>query len=221
MPVDNLFNRLLARRFANDGQKPEGSGRWRSPRLGIGSALIGLTLLVMVLLLMGGDPVRNALRYERAAILDGEIWRLATAHWVHGDLEHLLLNLLGASIITSLFTRTYRPAQWVWILIASVCAIDIGFLICEPQLEWYVGVSGALHGALAAGTVAWWRRESGPLTIALTAIVVGKLAWEQWHGASLLADDMTVIVNSHLYGAIGGLIAAIVVELRTTTQGPL
>ena len=77
----------------------------------------------------------------------------------------------------------------------------------EPQLEWYVGLSGVLHGALAAGAIGWWRHESKPLALALTAVLVGKLAWEQWQGALPLSGDMPVVVDAHLYGAIGGALA--------------
>jgi membrane associated rhomboid family serine protease len=86
-------------------------------------------------------------------------------------------------------------------------AIDLGFLLLEPQLKWYVGASGVLHGALAAGAIAWWRTESRTMALTLSAIVFGKLAWEQVHGALPLAGEMPVIVDAHLYGAIGGAIA--------------
>ena len=70
-----------------------------------------------------------------------------------------------------------------------------------------MGLSGVLHGALAAGAIGWWRHESRPLALALTAVLVGKLAWEQWHGALPLSGDMPVVVDAHLYGAIGGALA--------------
>ena len=35
--------------------------------------------------------------------------------------------------------------------IASTMAIDAGFLCLMPGLDWYVGCSGVLHGAMAAG----------------------------------------------------------------------
>jgi hypothetical protein len=70
-----------------------------------------------------------------------------------------------------------------------------------------VGLSGVLHGALAAGALGWWRQESKPLALGLTAVLLGKLAWEQWHGALPLSGDMPVVVDAHLYGAIGGSLA--------------
>jgi rhomboid family GlyGly-CTERM serine protease len=167
----------------------------------------------MVLLWLVGDKAEIALRYDRQLILEGEYWRLITGHWVHGSLRHMVLNAAGALVIAFLFLRTYSVAQWLLILAASTLAIDIGFICWEPQLSWYVGASGVLHGALAAGALAWWRVESRVMALALSFIVVGKLAWEHWHGALPLAGEMPVIVSAHLYGAIGGTIAAVCIAM--------
>jgi rhomboid family GlyGly-CTERM serine protease len=172
--------------------------------------LLGLICAIVVLLSLTGETVTLALRYERAAVLRGEYWRLLTAHLVHGSLRHLLLNLAGLGLIATLFARDFRPLEWLWIGLASTLAIDIGFVFFEPQLDWYVGLSGVLHGLLAAGAVAWWRTEPKPLALALSLILVGKLAWEQTRGALPLSGDLPVVVNAHLYGAIGGVIAGLI-----------
>lgn len=148
------------------------------------------------------------LRYERHHVLAGEIWRLVTAHLVHADIGHLMLNLLGTALIAALFPRTYSVSQWIAILGVSALAIDTGLLLRDREIEWYVGASGILHGALAAGALAWWRTERKPLAAMLTAILLGKLAFEQWQGALPLASGLSVIVNAHLYGAIGGALVA-------------
>jgi len=170
--------------------------------------LLGLPCAVSVLFALGGEPARLAMRYERAGVLAGDYWRLMTGHLVHGGLAHLLLNMAGLGLIAALFSRDYTLRQWLIVLLLSAMAIDTGFVLFEPQLQWYVGLSGVLHGALAAGAVAWWRHESKPLALALTVGLIGKLAWEQWQGALPLSGDMPVIVDAHLYGAIGGLVGA-------------
>lgn len=181
-------------------------------RAWIGRGLIGLSIVVFVLLWIAGDAATLALRYERAKVLHGEYWRLFTAHWVHSGFRHMALNAAGAVVIAALFTRTYRIGQWLLVLLASIVAIDIGFLCLEKQLDWYVGASGVLHGALAAGAIAWWRTEARFMAAALNAILIGKLAWEQLQGALPLAGGMPVIVDAHLYGAIGGAMTACLIE---------
>lgn len=171
--------------------------------------LLGLICGGAVLLALSGDTARFALRYERGAVFEGQYWRLVTGHLVHGTTAHLLLNMVGVGLIAALFPRDYTLRQWMIVLLASLVGIDLGFVLFEPQLQWYVGLSGVLHGALAAGAVAWWRHESRGLALALTLILAGKLAWEQWHGALPLSGDMPVIVDAHFYGAIGGLLAGL------------
>lgn len=176
--------------------------------------LLGLLGGAVVLLALGGETSRLALRYERLAILGaGEYWRLITAHLVHGSFTHLGLNLAGLALIGALFPRHFSTRGWFAILLLSVVAIDAGFVWNEPQLHWYVGLSGVLHGGLAAGSLAWWRYETKGLALALTVIFVSKLVWEQWQGALPLSGDMPVIVDAHLYGAIGGGLAGAIIIL--------
>ena len=177
--------------------------------------LVGLLAAVLVLLSLTGESGREWLRYERSAVLQGQYWRLLTGHLVHGSVQHLLLNGVGLGLIAALFTREYSLRGWLLILACSVATIDLGFVLLEPQLQWYVGFSGVLHGALAAGALGWWRHESRRLALALTAVLVGKLAWEQWHGALPFSGDMPVVVDAHLYGAIGGALAGAVLWLRS------
>ena len=179
-----------------------------------GAWLVGLLAAVLVLLWLAGEAGRELLRYERAAILQGQFWRLVTGHLVHGSGQHLLLNAVGLGLIAALFPRDYSLRGWLLILGSSVAVIDLGFVLLEPQLEWYVGLSGVLHGALAAGAISWWRHESKPLAAALTAVLVGKLAWEQLQGALPLSGDMPVVVDAHLYGAIGGALAGALLALH-------
>jgi rhomboid family GlyGly-CTERM serine protease len=170
--------------------------------------LLGLLVVLLVSLGLLGDPVRLALRYERTAILAGEYWRLLSGHFIHGSNQHLILNLAGLGLIAALFPRGYTAKGWLLVLLLSVLIIDVGFVFYEPQLQWYVGFSGVLHGALAAGAIAWWRSDSALFAAALSVILIGKLIWEQWHGALPLSGDLPVVVDAHLYGALGGAAAA-------------
>ncbi len=179
----------------------------------------GLWLLAGCVLLVlpeaGGDSARLLLRYDRTALAAGEAWRLLTAHIVHLDLEHAVLNALGLVLMWALFARDYPPRHWVWIAAGSIAAIDTGLWLRDSTVEWYVGSSGALHGMMAAGTVAHLRRRDLDGWI-LAVFLVAKLGWEQWTGALPFAaeDGAPVIVNVHLYGAIGGALLAATLKRR-------
>jgi rhomboid family GlyGly-CTERM serine protease len=169
------------------------------------AAILGLFLLLQA----GGSATLAALRYDRSALVAGQWWRLATAHVVHLDARHAVLNGLGLLLMWALFVRDYRARQWFLILLASAAAIDAGLWFRDTGVVWYVGASGVLHGVMAAGILAELRR--GELAgVALAVLLLAKLAYEQWTGALPFAGAaVPVVVNAHLYGVLGGVAAAL------------
>jgi rhomboid family GlyGly-CTERM serine protease len=183
-----------------------------------GDGVYGLTLLgIAVLLLLpelSGDAARTGLRYERMAIASGEWWRLITAHFVHIDLEHTLLNLMGLVLMWAIFARDLSPRQWLVVTAVVLLTIDAGLWFWDRQVDWYVGASGALHGFMAAGTYVHVRRGDLDGWI-LVIFIVLKLGYEQWSGAlPFVESGMPVVLNAHLYGALGGFAAVSCLKLR-------
>jgi len=171
-------------------------------------ALMAVFVALLLIFSLGGEFVRMGLRYELGSILQHhEIWRLLTGHLVHGSWQHTWLNLTGLLVVAVLFRQTYSALEWIFIGLFSALSIDFGLIFFMPHLQWYLGLSGVLHGLLAAGTVAWWRLENRGLAVLLFVMLIAKLTWEQWQGALPLSGELNVIVNAHLYGAIGGLLA--------------
>jgi rhomboid family GlyGly-CTERM serine protease len=170
---------------------------------------IALLFALGVLLLpeLAGPAVREALKFDRGLLAQGEWWRLLSAHFVHLDLVHAVLNGLGLILMWALFARDYRPLGWLAIYLASSLAVSAGLWFLNPELEWYVGASGALHGVMTAGTWAHLRRGDLDGWI-LALFILGKLAYEQFAGALPLAGSPDTVVDAHLYGAIGGLVLA-------------
>ncbi len=171
--------------------------------------------LLLILLLLGavlglGDSVSALLRYDRSAIAAGGWWRLLTAHIVHLDAHHLILNELGLVLVWSLFAQDYDVVEWCAIVLSGALAISSGLWWLSPQVAWYVGASGVLHTVMGAGAanhliVRAWDRWL--LFLGLTA----KLAWEQWGGHS----SPLVVVDAHLYGAICGFAVGGALSWRT------
>lgn len=177
---------------------------------------VGLLIACAVLLLpeLGGAAGRALLRYDRAGLAAGQWWRLLTGHLVHLDLEHAGLNSLGLVLMWALFARDYGPRQWVLIVLATIGAIDAGLWLRDSTVAWYVGSSGALHGVMAAGTLAHLRRRDLDGWI-LSAFIVVKLAFEQRAGALPFSDSGAgVVVDAHLYGALGGALIAAFLKPR-------
>src|SRR5262245_64757634 len=92
-----------------------------------GAWLVGLLGAVLVLLYFTGDDGRQLLRYERAAVLRGEYWRLLTAHLVHGSGQHLLLNAVGLGLIADMFSSEYSLRGWMLILAGRFFDLRLDF----------------------------------------------------------------------------------------------
>lgn len=176
---------------------------------------LALGMAVLLLPLAGGAQLAGAWRYERTAIAAGQWWRLASAHVVHLDAWHALLNAAGLALLWALFARTYRPLHWAGGIVLMVAAIDAGFWFFSPGLQWYVGASALLHGVFACGVVAMLRRHEALGWVAAAALVI-KVAWEQWQGPLPLTPG-PVVTDSHLYGAIGGVLAALLLRPQRET----
>src|SRR6202790_742757 len=152
-----------------------------------------LILLVLDLVLGLGDSVSQLLRYDRSAIAAGGWWRLLTAHIVHLDVHHLILNELGLVLLWSLFAQDFDAVEWCVIVLSGALAISSGLWWLSPQVTWYVGASGVLHTVMAAGTARHLALRAWDRWI-LSLGLCGKLAWEQLggHPAPL------VVVDAHL-----------------------
>lgn len=199
---------LAAEYAVRHGSNPR---NWASALNCDGRYGLGLLAACAVLLLpqLGRSAANNLLRYDRAAIGAGQWWRLLTAHIAHLGLHHAVLNTVGLVFLWALFAREWRPREWVITIMVITAAIDCGLWFRDPQLAWYVGASGVLHGLMAAGVVAYVRRRD-PLGWLMAALLAAKLAIEQVHGPLPFAGKgVPVVVDAHLYGASAGLLAAL------------
>jgi len=170
---------------------------------------IGIIVLCLLLQSTGFD---QTLRFDRDAIAAGQIWLLLTGNFVHLGTSHLLMNLAGFVLVVALVWSRFDWKQWVLITLFSSLVVGIGLYLLDEDVFWYVGFSGTLHGLVIAGSLAdlrFYPKSAGLLLL----LVVGKLGWEQFAGALPGSESVaggTVVVNAHLYGAIGGAIAAAV-----------
>lgn len=146
-----------------------------------------------------------ALRYERA-LLGAEPWRLLTGHLAHLGWMHLALNLAGLAAVWALLGALLRPAAWLAVLLACALGVSGGLYLLDPDLAWYVGLSGVLHGMFVAGALAGLGRARLFHALLLVGVVV-KVAYEQVAGADIGSAELVggaVVVDSHLYGVLAG-----------------
>jgi rhomboid family GlyGly-CTERM serine protease len=177
---------------------------------GYGLALVGAVALFL-LPELDGQAARDALSYQREALANGQWWRALSAHFVHLDLEHAALNTLGLVLMWALFARDYPPLRWLAIYLGSALAVSAGLWFLSREIDWYVGASGALHGVMTAGTLAHLRRGDLDGWI-LAVFIVLKLVYEQFAGALPFAGSPGTVVDAHLYGAVGGVVFALLIR---------
>ncbi len=181
--------------------------RWRVPL-----ALAALSLAAAL-------PGWTALRYDRGAISDGELWRLLTGHFAHLGPAHFALNAAGLALVWLLVGGAYSGLQWAFVAAFAVAAIDLGFWFLDERLAWYVGMSGVLHALLSAGILRQLREMPVELG-GLGALLVAKIVYEQVAGplpGSQESAGGDVVVNAHLYGVIGGVLGGLLLALANRT----
>lgn len=177
-------------------------------------SLAGLAALlgVLVLLRASGAPVVDALRYERGAIAAGEVWRLLTCHFVHYDNAHLALNAAGLATVWLLYGIEARLSAVLAVAGAAALAVGAGLYFLRPEIVWYLGLSGVLHGAWAAGACVRLATRPRESALALGVLVL-HLVLEPRLGSlsGWLGTGLPVIHEAHVYGAVGGAIAGVLV----------
>jgi rhomboid family GlyGly-CTERM serine protease len=187
-------------------------------RFGIVCAIV----LVCAALSLGGDAWLAWGRYDRSAVQQGELWRLLTGHFVHLGWSHTLLNVVALGLLASLLEDVLRPLEWVIAFVVSIAVIDIGLYFFSRSVQWYVGLSGVLHGLATLGALRACQRRM-LLGYLLAIGIVAKVAWEQLYGASpfsAAAAGGPVVSDAHLYGAIGGLLGAALLRMFQRTEKP-
>ena len=171
-----------------------------------------LLLLSGILQLSGQVP---NWRFDRALISGGDYWLLLSGNIVHLNWLHWGLNIAGLGIIAFFFSNYAGVFRWLFVVMVSAVFVGVGLFWFNPEVMTYVGLSGVLHGLFIYGASREIRvyPASG---YALMALLIGKLIWEMLFGALPGSEELTVgrvVTDSHLYGAIGGALAALLLRL--------
>jgi hypothetical protein len=89
----------------------------------------------------------------------------------------------------------------------AALAVNLGLFWFTPGVRWCVGLSGVLHGLMIVG-FGGWALQGERYAWGLLAVVVAKMTWEQLGGDMPWTEELAggaVIVDAHLWGALGGL----------------
>lgn len=172
------------------------------------SLLVPVSLACLVLALQAsGEPVYEALRYERAAVLGGQYWRLLSAHAVHLGWAHCLMNAGGLALCAAVAAGTRSGRAWAAAIVVLALGVGILLVAASPQATNYAGLSGVLYGLFVwvLAPRAWHGDRVARIVL---VAVIARIGWQMFHPPSdaqraLIGGE--VMVEAHLYGALCAL----------------
>lgn len=178
-------------------------GETRSPVPG------AVALVVFMLVLAFLPEAESLLRYQREDIAGGQFWRVFTAHFVHLNLAHTLLNGAGTLMLALSLARDIPSRDWWTVTLLAPWVISLGLWFKQPDLMAYVGFSGVLHGLLYFGVLRLFRVMPAWAGLFLL-LLLARQVWEQTSAynpeylRSLIHGR--VMPDAHLFGALTGLV---------------
>ena len=181
--------------------------------------LVPLTVVIISLIAFIFDStLSESLVYQRSLVNQGEIWRVFSGHFFHTNGFHFMLN--GAAVVMLWVLHghfyTIKNYSFIFMVSAIICAIGIHWFSLD--IDQYVGLSGVLHGLFIWGAIEDIKAKERTGYLLLLAILL-KIAHEQFYGANEDVASMigaNVAINAHLWGAIGGVVAVLILRLFST-----
>ncbi len=155
--------------------------------------------------------------------------RALTGQFAHIDLSHLFFNLVGLWLVCWGFKPWRSVGRDFAFLVAGLLGVAAG-LIGSPEITWYKGLSGALHGlfcgyavCIALSDERWHVKAVAVLLMAGAAVkliledprLLDLLAqrWVDIRKAlpvgALDANGKPVLYEAHRWGALAGLMAGL------------
>ena len=163
---------------------------------------------------IGGSTLLTEGALSRAAIADGEYWRLITAGFLHAGFFHLLFNMFSLYILGGLLEPAIGRVRFALIYFVSLLAGSFGALLVESNpTALTVGASGAIFGLMSAAVIVMRNRGISPMESGLGL----------WIGLNLLLTFTipNISIGGHIGGLIGGALAALVLfDLQDAVRVP-
>ena len=152
---------------------------------------------------LGGSTLLTEGALSRAAIADGEYWRLITAGFLHAGFLHLLFNMFSLYILGTMLEPAIGRVRFALIYFVSLLAGSFGALLIETNTNALtVGASGAIFGLMSAAVIVMRNRGISPMESGLGL----------WIGLNLLLTFTIqgISIGGHIGGLIGGALTALV-----------
>jgi len=173
--------------------------------VGIGLAQIALDF--------PADVFTQTLGLDKAAVAQGELWRLLTVVLVHAGIIHLGFNMYALLIVGPMVERIYGHGLWVVMYLVTAAAASVLSYILVPDDA--VGASGAIFGLFGVlGTTLWFYRPMVPqargLAQQIAILVIINLVLD----VGLDAGGVGIDIFAHIGGLLAGIWLGLVIVPR-------
>jgi rhomboid protease GluP len=141
---------------------------------------------------------------SREAVMHGELWRLVSATWLHGSVEHLVGNGIALYILGMVCEHAFGRRQFLVLYVVSGVAGSVLSILTSPGPS--VGASGAIFG-LQGAAIVLFRRHRDRLLVRNRRIGVVMLVWAVY---AIAGGIFTPYIDNgaHIGGALGGALLA-------------
>ncbi len=170
--------------------------------------LVVLVVIFLVEVKVGALASREAIvamgALARERVAAGEYWRLLTAPWLHGGVDHLVGNGIALFILGMLCETAFGRAQFVVLYVLSGLAGSVVSLAVSAGPS--VGASGAIFG-LQGAAIVLFRLHRDRLLVRDRRVGFVLLVWAIYSIAGGLMQPF-IDNGAHIGGALGGALIA-------------
>ena len=172
-------------------------------------AILAVLLLILIFeIRVGALESREAIvamgALARERVAAGDYWRLLTAPWLHGSVDHLLGNGIALYILGMVCESAFGRAQLLVLYVLSGLAGSLLSVVMSPGPS--VGASGAIFG-LQGAAIVLFRMHRDRLLVRDRRVGLVLIIWALY---TIVGGFMEPLIDNgaHIGGAVGGALIA-------------
>ena len=171
-------------------------------------ASLYLSLAVLNLLnIWGYGAAYSYLGLSWAGISNGFIWQFISSPFVHGDIQHLVFNMLALAFLGGDIEQRLGRKRYIRFSVICALAGMTGYLLLGSASVPCIGYSGVIYGILAASAILYPDRIIRmfwvfPMKMKWAMVILGMMALFM----TIQPGQDRIAHSAHLFGALAGYV---------------
>jgi rhomboid protease GluP len=151
------------------------------------------------------------------ATFTNEPWTIVTSIFIHGIVQHLMLNILGLFMFGSVVEKELGKLKWFILYLFAGFSGSLAYILLSPSpFIPALGASGAIFGLIGGAAIL------KPKMVIWTAygpfpMIIAAIGWGIAEFIGMFGID-TIAQSAHIGGLIGGAIIALVLLLKVDVK---